>query len=166
MLERWNGSSLVQMFAQTIISLESQNEITQEWRKGEWESSSLAYGRFWSKWARESVSEGVWGLLYPLSQKTSRWRKSTRILRVYVWILRTYLSEHSGLREIYGRGIVTRRLRVYVRILRTSPSRYSGSGPGHSGFSRRFHKKTIYSGMFYSHSFYKFFWAQLPRQHL
>jgi hypothetical protein len=37
--------------------------------------------------------------LYPLSQKTSRWVKDTRILRVYVRILRTPGSGDSGLRE-------------------------------------------------------------------
>jgi hypothetical protein len=37
--------------------------------------------------------------LYLLSQKTSRWVKDTRILRVYVPILRTLGSGDSGLRE-------------------------------------------------------------------
>jgi hypothetical protein len=43
--------------------------------------------------------KGVWGYLYPLSQKTSRWVKDTRILRVYVRILRTLWSRDPGLRE-------------------------------------------------------------------
>jgi hypothetical protein len=62
--------------------------------------------------------KGYGGYLYPLSQKTSCWWKGTRILRVYVRILRTLRSGDSGLREFYGRGTVTRRLLVYVRILR------------------------------------------------
>jgi hypothetical protein len=43
--------------------------------------------------------KGYGGYLYPLSQKTSRWVKDTRILRVYVRILRTPGSGDSGLRE-------------------------------------------------------------------
>ncbi|PUZ44853.1 hypothetical protein GQ55_8G164200 [Panicum hallii var. hallii] len=43
--------------------------------------------------------KGYGGYLYPLSQKTSRWLKGTRILRVYVRILRTLGSGDSGLRE-------------------------------------------------------------------
>jgi hypothetical protein len=43
--------------------------------------------------------KGYGGYLYPLSQKTSRWVKGTRILRVYVRTLRTLGSGDSGLRE-------------------------------------------------------------------
>jgi hypothetical protein len=43
--------------------------------------------------------KGYGGYLYTLSQKTSRWLKGVRILRVYIWILRTLGSEDSGLRE-------------------------------------------------------------------
>jgi hypothetical protein len=49
--------------------------------------------------SKTALNEGVWGYLYPLSQKTSRWVKDTRILRVYVRILRTLGSGDSGLRE-------------------------------------------------------------------
>jgi hypothetical protein len=43
--------------------------------------------------------KGYGGYLYPLSQKTSRWVNDTRILRVYVRIIRTLGSGDSGLRE-------------------------------------------------------------------
>jgi hypothetical protein len=43
--------------------------------------------------------KGYGGYLYPLSQKTSCWVKDTRILRVYVWILRTLGFKDSGLSE-------------------------------------------------------------------
>jgi hypothetical protein len=43
--------------------------------------------------------KGYGGYLYPLSQKISRWVKDTRILRVYVRVLRTLGSGDSGLRE-------------------------------------------------------------------
>jgi hypothetical protein len=140
-------------------------EIIQELRKGEWESS-LDCGHFWSKWATERSEWGCIGVFMLPSQKTSRWLKGTWILRVYVWILRTLGSGHSGLRAIYRRGAFTQRLRVYVWTLRTSLSGPCGLGPGHSGFSREFHKKTIFSGRFDSPDFCRFSWAQLPRQHL
>jgi hypothetical protein len=114
-----------------MLSLESLKKITQEWRKGEWESSSFACLRFWSKWAREVWVKGYGGYLYPLSQKTSRWLKGTRILR-------TLEFEDSELEEFCGWGTVTQRLRVYVRILRTSLSGHSGPGPGNSVFSMVF----------------------------
>jgi hypothetical protein len=43
--------------------------------------------------------KGYGGYLYPLSHKTSCWVKDTRILRVYVRILRTLGSGDSDLRE-------------------------------------------------------------------
>jgi hypothetical protein len=46
--------------------------------------------------------KGYWGYLYPLSQKTSRWVKDTRILRVYVRILQRLGSGDSGLEETLG----------------------------------------------------------------
>jgi hypothetical protein len=98
---------------------------------------------------QESMIEGVWRYLYPLSQKTSRWLKGTRILQIYVRILRALGSVDSGLKEFYGRGTVTRSLRAFV-------SGHFEPEPGHSGFSREFHKKAVYSGKFDSHGFYKF----------
>jgi hypothetical protein len=49
--------------------------------------------------SKRALNEGVSGVFIPLSQKTSRWVKDTRILRVYVRILRTLGSGDSGLRE-------------------------------------------------------------------
>jgi hypothetical protein len=54
---------------------------------------------FWLKMSKRELNEGVWGYLFPLSQKTSRWVKDTRILWVYVRILRTLGSGDSGLKE-------------------------------------------------------------------
>jgi hypothetical protein len=96
------------------------------------------------------------GIFILLSQKTSRWLKGTRILRIFIRILRALGSGDSELRAIDGRGNVTWRLRVYVRILRTSMSGHSGPGSGHSDFSREFHKKAVYSGRFDSHGFLRF----------
>jgi hypothetical protein len=49
--------------------------------------------------SKREMNEGVWGYLYPLSQKTSRWVKDNRILRVYVRILWTLGFGDSGLGE-------------------------------------------------------------------
>jgi hypothetical protein len=121
---------------------------------------------FWLKWARVVEWKGYGGYLYPLSQKTSHWLKGTRILRVYVRILRTLGSGDSKLRAIYGRRTVTRILWANVRILLNTMSGHFGPPPGHSGFSKEFHKKAVYSGRFDSYSFCRFSWAQLPCQHL
>jgi hypothetical protein len=97
--------------------------------------------------------KGYGRYLYPLSQKTSRWLKGIRILQIYVRILRTLGSGDFGLRGIYGRGIVNRILRVNIRVLLNTMSGHSRPLPGHSGFSREFHKKAIYSGRFESYVF-------------
>jgi hypothetical protein len=49
--------------------------------------------------SKSEINEGVWGVFIPPPQKTSRWVKGTRILRVYVRIRRTLGSRDSGLRE-------------------------------------------------------------------
>jgi hypothetical protein len=49
--------------------------------------------------SKRELNEGYGEYLYPLSQKTSRWVNDTRILRVYVRILRTLGSGDSGPRE-------------------------------------------------------------------
>jgi hypothetical protein len=68
-------------------------------KEGKWESSPFACRCLLVEMSKREMNEEVWGYLYPLSQKTRRWVKDTRILQVYVWILRTLGSGDSGLRE-------------------------------------------------------------------
>jgi hypothetical protein len=88
-LKRWNGSLLTRIFALATISLDSPKKITQEWKRRSERALLLFAGVFWFKISKRGRNEGVWGYLYPHSQKTSCWEKGTRILRIYIRILRT-----------------------------------------------------------------------------
>jgi hypothetical protein len=64
------------------------------------------------------LAEGVWGVFIPSLTKTSRWRKGTRILRVYVRILRTLSPDIPDRdQEICRWWKGTQILWVYVRIV-------------------------------------------------
>jgi hypothetical protein len=91
--------------------------------------------------------KGYGEYLYPLSQKTSHCLKGTRILRIYIQILRSLGFGDSGLREFYGWGTVTRRLRVYVRKLQTSLSGHSGPISGNSGLAGNFIRRLFMVGL-------------------
>jgi hypothetical protein len=92
-LKRWNGSLLARIFTLATISLYSYKKITQEWKRGSERALLLLAGVFWFKMSKRGKNKKVPGYLYPLSQKIKRWVKGTRILRVYVRILRTWNPE-------------------------------------------------------------------------
>jgi hypothetical protein len=68
-LKRWNRVLLAQILALATISLESYKKITQKWSKWEVRGLSFACRQFWLKMSKREINEGVWGYLYPLSQK-------------------------------------------------------------------------------------------------
>jgi hypothetical protein len=88
-LKRRNGSFLARIFTLANISLESPKKITQEWKRGSERALLLLAGLFCFEMGKREVNEGVWGVFIPPLTEISHWEKDTRILRVYVRILRT-----------------------------------------------------------------------------
>jgi hypothetical protein len=87
-LKRWNESLLARIFALATISLDSPKKITQEWKRGSERALLLLAGLFCFEMSKREVNERVWGVFIPPLTETSRYEKDTRILRVYVRILR------------------------------------------------------------------------------
>jgi hypothetical protein len=135
-------------------------------KEGKWESSSFACKCFLVEIRKRELNEGVWGYLYPLSQKTSRWVKDIRILQVYVRILRTLGSGDSGLRETTdGEQLPGNSgfLSGYSGTLCPDIPDYEPDNPSITGNFIR--KLFIVVGLILM-VFCRFSWAQLSRQHM